>query len=479
MRIFSPDSKHAAHHHEVTLVQLSLSSSADQRLRLHLLPLAVAAILIATAVPVEVQPALWWDGGFDASDFLSNLLLYAPLGVALHRRQLWAVGVAAAALSIVAEVLQMWSFDRFSSPFDVIANTLGAMLGASAWARIAKGRDTGVHLAVNGLLLTCALTCALIVLVIWQLPVRSAAISGWDRGFSLLLGNESTNDRPWRGAISSLAIVRGALSPVEVRAIGNRSIDPHALREHEALYESSQALVLDGGSAERLPQALAGRIVDAITADGAFSIIARIRPADLAQQGPARIISFSGGTLQRNFDLGQEEDRIVFRVRTPVSGVNGEDFRAETRALLQGDNETLIVASYDGGISRIFVNGSPVARSNLAANGCVVSQMCDSAVPVAWSLLGAIAAVIVLACVPRRSPASIMILAFLTGAIAICSMQLLHLVPAPVQRQAWMQCMALVGAGTVAVAAIASWTWRSQEQPRTTAAARMSVGQDH
>ncbi len=51
--------------------------------RLRLLPLALAVIIFCTAVPVEFRGPVMWSNGFDIGDFVTNVLLYAPLGLAL------------------------------------------------------------------------------------------------------------------------------------------------------------------------------------------------------------------------------------------------------------------------------------------------------------------------------------------------------------------------------------------------------------
>ncbi len=55
---------------------------------LSLLPLAVAAIVVLTAIPIELHDARGWIKTFDYQDFVENLLLFVPLGVALWRRHL-------------------------------------------------------------------------------------------------------------------------------------------------------------------------------------------------------------------------------------------------------------------------------------------------------------------------------------------------------------------------------------------------------
>jgi len=73
-------------------------------------------------------------------------------------------------------------------------------------------------------------------------------------------------------------------------------------------------------------------------------------------------------------------------VQTQVSGTNGQIVRAETAPILRAGEETSIVASYDGAVARILVNGRLYGRQNTAAAGCSMAELCDSAVP--WAGLG-------------------------------------------------------------------------------------------
>ena len=51
-----------------------------------------------------------------------------------------------------------------------------------------------------------------------------------------------------------------------------------------------------------------------------LSVEAVIRPDRLDQTGPARIVTFSSDSGNRNFTLGQQNDSLVFRLRTPSTG---------------------------------------------------------------------------------------------------------------------------------------------------------------
>ena len=187
--------------------------------RFSLASLAIAAIAAATAVPVELRSAVWWDGRFHAVDFLQNLLLYAPLGVALSGRSWRVVASSAAALSIAAEVVQLWSFERFSSPYDVLSNVLGACAGMWLWRRYRHARN-GTCVVLRGSSVAVCVLASALAFVVWKVPRQSSEISGWNPTYGVLLGNESTGDRPWRGTIHAMRILAGALSPQQVSVLG-------------------------------------------------------------------------------------------------------------------------------------------------------------------------------------------------------------------------------------------------------------------
>lgn len=68
---------------------------------------------------------------------------------------------------------------------------------------------------------------------------------------------------------------------------------------------------------------VAERLLAACRAANTLAIDVTITTADRQQTGPARILTFSSDPYHRNFTLGQEGDRLVFRLRTPETGENG------------------------------------------------------------------------------------------------------------------------------------------------------------
>lgn len=406
--------------------------------RLRLAPLAVALILVTTAVPIEFRGEAAWSMDVGAKDFIQNLLLYAPLGVALWRSPAWRVGALAGALSLLVEVAQLWQAGRFAAPADLAANLLGAV-GASLLYRMAtRGRAASpVEVRLTRPRLLLALVVTLHVLVSWAAPVRPSDLSDWDPTYPLQLGNERTPVRPWRGEIASLRILSGP------QAGG-------ALRTPE--YESIDRVVLGGGPALVLPADVSSRFARSAISEGAFTVRVRLSTADIHQQGPARIVSFSADTMHRNFDLGQQGRRLVLRVRTPVSGLNGQAHRVTSEPVLVADREVDVDATYDGAIARIYVDGVLSGRSNIAAAGCKASAFCDWAAPPAWGMIGGVLMMLALAALPIGSARGLLLAAVGAGAATVALVWPLPLYPLLAGASGLLPLLAFVGSASVAFA---------------------------
>jgi len=90
---------------------------------------------------IRLNPLISPDTGRRISipDFVQNLLLFVPFGAAAAsafggarpRRDIWSAALLGCALSVVAEAVQLLTTDRISSSADVLANTAGALTGAS------------------------------------------------------------------------------------------------------------------------------------------------------------------------------------------------------------------------------------------------------------------------------------------------------------------------------------------------------------
>lgn len=134
----------------------------------------------------------------------------------------------------------------------------------------------------------------------------------------------------------------------------------------------------DGGKAQG-NTATSKKLYDLISGTGEFSIEAWVQPGNVTQEGPARIISYSGGDDTRNFMLGQTLYNYDFLVRHDNTDANGEPALSTANAdeVLQAALQHVVV-NYDGaGGRRIFVNGQDTGYED-SVEGALLSEWDDS-----------------------------------------------------------------------------------------------------
>jgi hypothetical protein len=178
--------------------------------------------------------------------------------------------------------------------------------------------------------------------------------SNWSDQFRLALANELTGDRPWLGEIRGVALYDRAFSPEEAaRRAQARSVQP--AEKPLALFtfeegsgdtirdRSSHGEPLDlkiekpgavqwlsgGGIAITSPTLIASaeparKVIQAARSANALTIEAWVKPANVTQAGPARIVTLSHGSGERNFTLGQDAQAYQARLRTTKTSANGE-----------------------------------------------------------------------------------------------------------------------------------------------------------
>jgi hypothetical protein len=245
------------------------------------------------------------------------------------------------------------------------------------------------------------------LLLAWEAAVLTASViahrgvelEGWHRGYPLLVANERTRDRPWRGTISYLVIYAEELRPSEVaqlqrgpvlasdrnlrRALGAMAAyrfseaHRHVFRQQIPEGPRIPLLVPEGSlsnlrlvdaSVEFLEPTLirspdsASEFSDSCESAGAFSVEVAVEITDLNQRGPARIVSISQNPSERNFTLGQEGPNIDFRVRTPRMGDNGARVPCRTRSRPLYAGMHRIVTTFGRGSLSIYLNGQLVRR---------------------------------------------------------------------------------------------------------------------
>lgn len=120
----------------------------------------------------------------------------------------------------------------------------------------------------------------------------------------------------------------------------------------------------DGGRAQG-PTRSSAKLAELIGATGEYSLEAWVAPGNVAQEGPARIVSYSGGNQLANFTLGQTQFNYDFLARSDSAGVqpSGEP------ALSTPDGEEVLQAT----LQHVVLTYDPVAGRRIYVNGELAS----------------------------------------------------------------------------------------------------------
>ncbi|WP_145415984.1 DUF1592 domain-containing protein [Planctomycetes bacterium K23_9] len=234
-------------------------------------------------------------------------------------------------------------------------------------------------------------------------------LKAWDSSSRLALANELTGDRLFRGTYHAVAIYSTALTEKEVRANfaagsqvaklatanNGQPIDPVAGSRRristglQALYDfrepsgdhvrdrsgrgepidlkigDTKAVVRhDGGLEIKGSTSLrsakpATRLARAIKAAGAFSIEAWIAPQNTSQKGPARIVTLSKDSVNRNFLLGQDGNRFDVRFRTDRTDGNGLPSTSTAGGTAKKKLIHIVYTRSKSGDAKIYLDGAP------------------------------------------------------------------------------------------------------------------------
>jgi VanZ family protein len=347
------------------------------------------------ALSLDAYLAQYRISSSDPYDMPLNVLLFAPLGAGLAgwarasgagaARALGLALGAGIALTLLVESLQALVPQRQPTLSDLAANSLGALLGAlgligaEGWlragaARCALARAARLALALGG-------AVALALAALWL--HGAVEPRNWDPGHPLLLGNERTGERPWRGAVYDLALFDRALSEVEARGLLAGTLpEPGPLAHYRPtraeripdLHARLPALVWRGDAVGEAPADAAaggallgsGRWLESETsiapwtrrvrAAGAFALAVTAQAGATRQGGPARLVSISENSWSRNLTLGQLGDGLVVRMRLPLGSRNGTQPSLTVPRVFSDTAVHRVVLSYDGTTLRVWID---------------------------------------------------------------------------------------------------------------------------
>ncbi len=110
------------------------------------------------------------------------------------------------------------------------------------------------------------------------------------------------------------------------------------------------------------------RLIGAVKRSGEITIEAWLQPANVSQDGPARIVTLSKDTSERNFTLGQEKNLFDARLRTSRSSNNGIPSTATPARSLAARLTHIVFTRDRAGRTTIFLDGKRRANQTIAGN---------------------------------------------------------------------------------------------------------------
>ncbi|MFG0265704.1 MAG: DUF1592 domain-containing protein [Rhodopirellula sp. JB055] len=105
----------------------------------------------------------------------------------------------------------------------------------------------------------------------------------------------------------------------------------------------------------------AGKLVDQLKRSNALTVEAWIKPKNTIQKGPARIVSLSSNSVQRNITLGQEGDRYQVRLRTTSTSDNGLPETESGKGKVTTRLTHVVFTRDRNGNVRFYLNGKQTA----------------------------------------------------------------------------------------------------------------------
>ena len=137
--------------------------------------------------------------------------------------------------------------------------------------------------------------------------------------------------------------------------------------ENNALFENNSMSLSNSNVAMSFQPATT--LNQAIINTQAFTVEAWIKPANNTQNGPARIITLSNGTSDRNLTLAQDGDKYILRTRTSNTTSNGmPNFDAPNGSVTAGQLQHLVATRDAAGNEKMYINGELVAEQLRTGN---------------------------------------------------------------------------------------------------------------
>lgn len=213
-------------------------------------------------------------------------------------------------------------------------------------------------------------------------------IESWNQ-YRLAIGNEITLERDWLGEIFFVAIYDRMLRGDEIKENYEKGVTGKSRSGALALYDFEEGsgmmiedkvtssplnlIISDTSDVEWIAGGLringsslissadpAIKISDAVNASKEFTIESWIKPANLTNSGPARIVSMSQDSGFRNFTLAQQLDGYRMRILRQGSPPNGTP-SIEAAGSVKLELAHLAFAIDKRGAATLYLNGEAVS----------------------------------------------------------------------------------------------------------------------
>ncbi len=281
----------------------------------------------------------------------------------------------AAVLTVGLELVQLFMPERVSSLADIGANLVGALLGILFYRMWEYGIVRAiVDYATPARIALAAGLYAAFVAAFTLFLTNSVRLDNWAGEFPLALGRELTGERPWRGTLEDLFFLDRALTEAEVAAAFAGTLPPDTLADYPLTgagpFADSRGVLPPLQWRGAAPDAGAVVGVDAwletdssaaawsnpSAAASAFTVGVTVLPERPRQRGPARIVTISADTSQRNLTLGQQAEDLTVRLRTPSNGENGQRPEMVVPGILGDGQQHQIIVTYDAPLLAIYID---------------------------------------------------------------------------------------------------------------------------
>lgn len=300
--------------------------------------------------------------------FLTTLVLALLVFAMIRARDLSRSTLRVALVAFIAatvagggiEVLQAFSRTRTPELVDWLFDALGALIGVGVIGFIDSNPSFRPKLVTAGHTLGAGVAAlAVSAFFVWP-PIAPEEVTVYcpaevaERRVPVAPIKVGTGSRVSDGLLvlytfqDSAADVSGLVPALDLDLAGGAAVRDGSLRS-------------PGGDGVAKSPGPAARIFEGAAMSEAFTIEAWVRPADLLQRGPARIVSTSGSTDlgDVNFHVGQERTCLSVRIRT---GDGAAAWLITEGVFLGAQPAWHVAVTYDRGSIGVFVDTALVEQ---------------------------------------------------------------------------------------------------------------------